>query len=110
MLIYRVIALLILSIPTAINVYIQGDIVSAIIYVPLITLSLSGVAIFIDGKLEVRLNKVASLTKLTVPSADIYLNNSNDIVIGKPFIKQNSIAGKTVQLPSNSSLYKVQVS
>ncbi|PHR84402.1 MAG: hypothetical protein COA59_07335 [Colwellia sp.] len=56
--IYRIIALLILSIPIAVNIYNKGDIVSSVIYVPLITLGLSGIAIFIDSKLDALLNRV----------------------------------------------------
>jgi len=81
MLLYRIIALLIMSIPTAINVYIQGGIVSAIIYVPLITLVLSGVAIFIDGKLEVLFNRGIDLPNMTMPTTNIYLPDSNDVMI-----------------------------
>ncbi len=109
MMIYRIIAILILSIPTAINFYSKADVVSSIIYVPLITLGLSAIAIFIDGMLEGLLNKTGDLTKLTAPTADVYLNNGNDIVIYKSFIKPNSLGAKVVQLPSNPILYEVQV-
>jgi len=96
MLIYRIIAILILSMPTAINVYSKGDIVSSILYVPLITLGLSAIAIFIDGKLEELLNKPIVITTKTAPTADIYQNYSNDMVIYKSFIKENSLTGQEV--------------
>ncbi len=81
MVIYRIIALLMLIIPTAINIYSNGDIVSSIIYVPLITLGLSAIAIFIDGKLEGVLNRGMVLTKFTVPTANIYLKTTSDIKV-----------------------------
>lgn len=76
--IYRIVALLILSVPIAANLYIKGDIVSSIIYVPLITLALSGIAIFIDGKLEGLLNRGIALPKFKVPAANIQLKTTND--------------------------------
>ena len=76
MMIYRIIALLILSIPTAINVYSEGGFVSSIIYLPLITVGLSAIAIFIDGKIETLLNKEIVPTKLSVSTTDSYLKNS----------------------------------
>ena len=79
MVIYRIIALLMLSMPTAINIYTNGDIVSSIIYVPLISLGLSAIAIFVDGKLESALNRGVNLTKLTPPTANIYLKTTHDI-------------------------------
>jgi len=106
MLIYRIIAISILSMPTAINIYSKGDIVSSIIYVPLITLVLSGVAIFIDGQLERLLNKTGALTRLTGPTGDTYLNSRNDLAIFKSFIKENSFDGKGVPLASNTTRYK----
>lgn len=84
--IYRIIALLILAIPTVLNMYNNGSIVSSIIYVPLITLGLSGVAIFFDGKLETFLNRSLFLTKFTVPIANMYLKITNDIGISKSVI------------------------
>jgi hypothetical protein len=81
LLIYRIIALLMLCIPTGVNIYIKGDIVSSIIYLPLITLALSGVAIFIDGKLEGLLTKGIVLTTITLPTTSIYLPKSNDVMI-----------------------------
>ncbi|OUR84126.1 hypothetical protein A9Q75_03225, partial [Colwellia psychrerythraea] len=84
--IYRIIALLILSMPTAINIYSNGDIVSSIIYVPLITLGFSAIAIFVDGKLESLLNREMILTKFKVPTANIHLNTINDIGISKSVI------------------------
>ena len=110
--IYRIIALLILSIPAVINVYSEEDIVSSIIYVPLITLGLSAIAIFIDGRLEELLNKDIALTKLSVSTDDIYLSNSaipinvTNTAIGKSFIKSHSPDDEIIQLPSNSMLYK----
>ena len=83
MVIYRIIALLLLSIPTAINIYNNGGIVSSIIYVPLITLGFSAIAIFLDGKLESALNRAKILTKLKVPTANIYLKTTSDIAISK---------------------------
>ena len=83
MVIYRIIVLLLLSIPTAINIYNNGGIVSSIIYVPLITLGFSAIAIFLDGKLESALNRAKILTKLKVPTANIYLKTTSDIAISK---------------------------
>ena len=83
MVIYRIIALAMLSIPTAINIYFNGDIVSSMIYVPLITLGLSAIAIFFDGRLESVLNRSMILTKLKVPTANIYLKTTSDIAISK---------------------------
>jgi hypothetical protein len=79
MVIYRIIALLMLSMPTVINIYTNGDIVSSIIYVPLITLALSAIAIFLDGKLESVLNRGVNLTKFTPPTANIYLKTTHAI-------------------------------
>lgn len=76
MLIYRIAALLILSIPIALNINNKGDIVSSIIYVPLITLALSGIAIFIDGKLADLLNRAIALPKFKVPVANIQLKTA----------------------------------
>ncbi len=76
--IYRIVALLILSVPIAVNLYSKGDIVSSIIYVPLITLALSCIAIFIDGKLEGLLNRGIALPKFKVPAANIQLKTTND--------------------------------
>ncbi|KGJ91934.1 hypothetical protein [Colwellia psychrerythraea] len=70
---YRIISVLILSIPTAINIYVQGDIVNSIVAVPLITLGLSGIAIFIDGKLESLLNREELLSAFKIPVLNIYL-------------------------------------
>jgi len=78
MVIYRLAALLILSIPIAVNIVSKGDIVSSIIYVPLITLGLSGIAIFIDGKLEGVLNRAIIFPKFKVPVANIQLKTAND--------------------------------
>jgi len=77
MTIYRIIALLILSIPIAVNLYSKGDIVSSIIYVPLITLALSGIAIFIDAKLEGLLKQGMVLPKFKIPAANIQLKTTN---------------------------------
>ena len=78
MIIYRIVALLILSIPIAVNFLSKGDIVSSIIYVPLITLVLSGIAIFIDSKLAGLLNKPIQLPKLKAPTVDLQLKTTND--------------------------------
>lgn len=83
MVIYRIIALAMLSTPTAINIYFNGDIVGSIIYVPLITLGLSAIAIFFDGKLESALNRGMILTKFRVPTADSYLKTTSGIAISK---------------------------
>jgi hypothetical protein len=80
MTIYRIIALLIVSIPIAVNLYSKGDIVSSIIYVPLITLALSGIAIFIDAKLEGLLKQCMVLPKLKIPAANIQLKMTKDKV------------------------------
>lgn len=109
MLIYRVIAILILSIPMVINLYIQGSIVSSLIYVPVITLGLSGIAIFIDGKLEMICNKRTSLSKLPVPSTAVYAKKSRDIVIDNTFIKANTFTDNIVELPSETITYKAVV-
>ncbi|PKH86266.1 hypothetical protein [Colwellia sp. Bg11-28] len=84
MVIYRIITLLMLSIPTVINIYSNGDIVSSIIYVPLITLGLSAIAIFLDGKLEAVLNRGMILTKFRVPTANSYLKTTSDIKVSHP--------------------------
>jgi hypothetical protein len=76
--IYRIIALLILSIPIAVNLYNKGDIVSSIIYVPLITLVLSGIAIFIDAKLAGLLKQGMVLPKFKIPATNIQLKTTND--------------------------------
>jgi len=86
MVIYRIIALAMLSMPTAINIYTNGDIVSSIIYVPLITLGFSSIAIFFDGKLESALQRGMILTKLTVPTANIYLKITTNIGMSKSII------------------------
>ncbi|KGJ86933.1 hypothetical protein ND2E_0340 [Colwellia psychrerythraea] len=86
MVIYRIIALLILTIPTGLNMYNNGGIVSSIIYVPLITLVLSAIAIFFDGKLENFLNRSLILTKFAKPITNLYLKNTNDIGISKSVI------------------------
>lgn len=75
---YRIIALLILSIPIAINIYNKGDIVSSIIYVPLIILSLSGIAIFIDSKLENLLKKAPALPVSKVSKVNIQQETLSD--------------------------------
>jgi hypothetical protein len=75
---YRIIALLILSIPIAVNIYNKGDIVSSIIYVPLITLGLSCITIFIDSKLESLLKKAPVLPILKVSKVDIQQKTLND--------------------------------
>lgn len=51
MVMYRIAAMLLLSVPIAENIFNQGDVVSSLLYVPLITLGLSGIAIIIDEKL-----------------------------------------------------------
>jgi hypothetical protein len=75
---YRIIALLILSLPTIINIYIKGDIVSSLIYAPLITLLLSAIAIFIDEKIESILNKAINLEELKSPSVNPQPTATND--------------------------------
>jgi len=75
---YRIIALLILSIPIAVNIYNQGDIVSSIIYVPLITLGLSGIAIFIDSKLESLLKKSPVSPILKISKVNIQQKTLDD--------------------------------
>lgn len=84
MLFYRIIALLMLSIPTVINIYNNGDIVSSIIYVPLITLGLSAIAIFLDGKLEAVLNRGMILTMFRAHTANSYLKTTSDIKVSHP--------------------------
>jgi hypothetical protein len=81
MVIYRIIAVLILSMPMAVNIYIKAGIVSSIIYVPLITLVFSGVAILIDGKLASLLNRGMILPKLKVPTSNIHIQTANDIMV-----------------------------
>lgn len=73
---YRIIAILILSIPMAINIYIKGDIVNSIIAVPLITLAFSAIAIFIDGKLENRLNHEELLSAVKMTPVKVYLERA----------------------------------
>ena len=109
MLIYRVIALLVLSIPMVINLYIQGSIVNSLIYVPVITLGLSGLAIFIDGKLEVICNKRTSLSKLPVPNSTAYSKKTRDIVIDTSLIKANTFTDNMVELSSETIIYKAVV-
>lgn len=86
MVIYRIIVLLLLSIPTAINIYSNGDVVSSIIYVPLITLGLSAIAIFIDSKLEGLLNRGKVLRKFTAPTANMRLKIKSNIGMLKSVI------------------------
>jgi hypothetical protein len=81
MVIYRIIAVLILSMPMAVNIYIKAGIVSSIIYVPLITLLLSGITIFIDGKLEALVSSGMVLPKLKVPTGNIHIKTANDIMV-----------------------------
>ncbi len=102
MLLYRAISLLALSIPTAINLYIQGSIVSALIYVPLITLVLAALAIFIDEKLEALLNKRKALSTLTVSSTDTCPKSPKKNKIFKPVINAKSPADNLVQLPQKA--------
>ena len=86
MVIYRIIVLLLLSIPTAINIYNNGGIVSSIIYVPLITLGFSAIAIFLDGKLESALNRAKILRKFTAPTANRCLKIVNNIGMSKSIV------------------------
>jgi hypothetical protein len=81
MVIYRVIAVLLLSMPIAINIIIQGGIVSSIVYVPLITLALSGTAIYIDGKLEVLFNQNRVLPTFKVPTTNLHMKTANDLMV-----------------------------
>lgn len=81
MVIYRVIAVLLLSMPIAINIIIQGNIVSSIVYVPLITLGLSGLAIWMDGKLEGLLNRGMFLPKFKLATGNIQINTANDVMV-----------------------------
>ena len=81
MAIYRVIAVLLLSMPIAINILIQGDIVSSIVYVPLLTLALSGIAIYIDGKLEVLLSRKRVLPTFKVPTSNLHMEAQNDLMV-----------------------------
>jgi hypothetical protein len=76
--IYRIFALLILSIPIAVNIINNGEIVSSIVYVPMITLGLSLIAIYIDGKLEGLLNRDMVLAKLAVPTTSIRISKISD--------------------------------
>ena len=77
MVIYRITTLLLLSIPIAVNIYVKGDIVSSLIYTPLIIMGLSGIAIYIDGKLEGLLNGGMILPKFKVPRANIHIKTAN---------------------------------
>ncbi|PKG81691.1 hypothetical protein CXF85_17100 [Colwellia sp. 75C3] len=79
--IYRIITVLLLSIPMAVNIYIKGDFVSSIVYVPLITLVFSGLAIFIDGKLEGLLKRGMVLPRFTLPRGNIHIKTANDIMV-----------------------------
>ena len=81
MAIYRVIAVLLLSMPIAINMIIEGDIVSSIVYVPLIILALSGIAIYIDGKLDVLLSRNRVLPTITVPTSNLHMKAENDLMV-----------------------------
>lgn len=83
MVIYRIFALLILTMPIAVNIYIKGDIVSSIIYTPLILLGLSGIAIFIDGKLEGLLNAGMVLPKFKMPNTAVHIKTANNCVLAK---------------------------
>lgn len=81
MVIYRIIAMLMLSIPMTVNIYIKAGIVSSIIYVPLMTLVFSGIAIFIDGKLSDLLSRGMILPKIKVPISNIHIKTANEIII-----------------------------
>ncbi len=81
MVIYRVIAVFLLSMPMAINMIIEGDIVSSIAYVPLITLALSGIAIYIDGKLDVLLSRNRVLPTFKVPTSNLHMKTTNDLMV-----------------------------
>lgn len=81
MVIYRIIAVLILSMPMAVNIYSEGGIVSSIVYVPLMTLGISGIAIFIDGKLEGLLNRSIVLPRFNVPTGTIHIKATNNIMV-----------------------------
>jgi len=81
MVIFRVIAVLLLSMPMAINILIQGNIVSSIVYVPLITLALSGIAIYIDGKLEVLLSRNRVLPTFKIHNANLRMKTTNDLMV-----------------------------
>jgi phosphate/sulfate permease len=52
---YRAIALLITSIPMIINVVFIGDIVTSLIYVPLISIFIATLSIYLDKKLSLAL-------------------------------------------------------
>ena len=81
MAIYRVIAVLLLSMPIAINILIQGDIVSSIVYVPLIILALSGIAIYIDGKLDILLSRNRVLPTFKVSTSNLHMEAENDLMV-----------------------------
>ena len=87
--IYRIIAVLLLAIPIAVNIYSKGDIVSSILYVPLITVGLSAIAIFIDGQLEDYLNRKVVVSQGKVPlckvpvaaTADNHINATANLLL-----------------------------
>ncbi|MCJ8294446.1 MAG: hypothetical protein MJK15_08570 [Colwellia sp.] len=96
---YRIIAVVILSIPTVVNIYINGDIVNSIVTVPFITLTLSGIAIFIDGKLEALLNREGVLSTFKIPTVNIDLKLPTIAWYIKSISQNNNIdhtSGQTV--------------
>jgi len=83
MVIYRIMAVVLLSMPMAINILIQGGIVSSIVYVPVITIALSGVAIYIDGQLEALFIRNRVLPTFKVPTSNLHMKTANDLMIEK---------------------------
>ena len=90
--IYRIMAVLILAIPIAVNIYSKGGIVSSILYVPLMTMGLAAIAIFIDGQLEDFLNRPVVVSRGEVPVAstdDNHINATANMLLC-PSVIQNS--------------------
>ena len=87
MVIYRIITLVLVIMPVAINISTKADIVSSIVYVPLIMLAISAIGIFIDGKLEAVLNRGMVLSKFTLPTVKFKCKNA----VFNPGIKFSSV-------------------
>jgi len=81
MVMYRVVAVLLLSMPMAINFIIQGGIVSSFVYVPLITIALSGIAIYIDGKLEALCTRDRVLPTFALSAPSAHMKKANDLMV-----------------------------
>jgi len=61
---YRLSAIIIVAAPIALNVYLQGAIINSLIYTPLISLVLAGIAIYFDDKLVTELECLQAKNKV----------------------------------------------